>query len=187
MPNWCSNSVMIHHEDSDKIDQLVDAFEAQRLFDQIIPIPEILKNSELSSYGGQDSQKRDNLREEAQRITGWSNEYDFCVSNWGTKWDVGGDGSCSIHDENHAVSFNFETAWAPPIGIYEELAKQGYTVNAYYYEPGMSFCGNWTSSHGDDYYEIQGGSGWVVENIPQEISDAMGIIDLMEEWEQTED
>lgn len=188
MPNWCSNSVVISHSDPAKIRFLSEAFANNKLFQSVIPIPAELLNEELNTYGGPEGEAdlRNKLRQDAQAATGYPSDYEFCVHRWGTKWDVGeGDGSVqSIDSNNGSLHMHFETAWAPPVGIYEELSEQGYDVSAYYYEPGMSFCGSWTTDHGDDYYEIVGDSNWVRENIPQEIDDIMGISAMMEEWEE---
>ena len=43
----------------------------------------------------------------------------------------------------------FDTAWAPPVGIYEELIKQDFGVKAFYYEPGMDFAGLWQDGNDD--------------------------------------
>jgi len=65
--------------------------------------------------------------------------------------------------------------------------SQGYQIEAYYYEPGMNFCGRYTNDGGDEYYQIEGNSDWVVDNIPEEIDIAMGISEMMSEWEDTEE
>lgn len=48
--------------------------------------------------------------------------YDWSVNNWGTKWD-----SCeawiATEADNH-MEYVFDTAWAPPRGIYEELNRR---------------------------------------------------------------
>ena len=46
----------------------------------------------------------------------------------------------------------FDTAWSPPLGLYERLKVLGYTVKAYYFEPGMCFAGEWIDGE-DTYYE----------------------------------
>ena len=48
------------------------------------------------------------------------------------------------------MSVSFDTAWSPPLGLYERLKVLGYTVKAYYFEPGMQFAGEWTD--GEDVY-----------------------------------
>lgn len=80
--------------------------------------------------------------------------YDWCVNNWNTKWDVGSDNNES-HGLNPTVvdnqaSMTFDSAWAPPIGLYERLVELGFKVEATYWEPGMAYCGLWQD--GEDHY-----------------------------------
>ena len=43
------------------------------------------------------------------------------------------------------VHLRFDTAWNPPLGLYEALNKLDMTVEAYYIEPAMQFCGQWSN------------------------------------------
>jgi hypothetical protein len=80
-------------------------------------------------------------------MTGW---YWWRVNNWGTKWDI------SIHNydwvDDYEVRLGFDTAWSPPIAIYEAMQEQGIYVTASYYEPGMCFVGNWEDGE-EDHFE----------------------------------
>jgi len=62
----------------------------------------------------------------------------------------------------------FDTAWSPPIGWYEALNALDMTVEAYYFESLMQFCGQWSNpvegivdehidftDHGEIPYTIQ--------------------------------
>lgn len=146
MPNWCSNNLTIEHEDSGVVDRFVKAYEEGNTCNEFIPKPE-------------------NIGE------GW---WDFCVSKWGTKWDIGCDNNQSHGLKptrvGNQVTVTFDSAWAPPIGLYEELDDLGFMVSATYFEPGMGFCGKWYDGN-DEYYE--GG----IENFPE---------DLIEEYNMTE-
>jgi len=73
------------------------------------------------------------------------NEYDWCVTNWGTKWDA-----CDVSCFNNEVMFS--TAWAPPEGVIEKLIEiTGNTdIELYFYESGVYFAGV-ISSSGTDY------------------------------------
>jgi len=105
--------------------------------------------------------------------------YGWNIANWGTKWDVEGI-DCQI-DENGVITVTFDTAWSPPIAFYEHLVELGFTVTAYYYEPGLGFCGIYDES-GDSYYEIGDLSGdEVQELIPHELNE-MFIIS-QEKWD----
>lgn len=114
--------------------------------------------------------------------------YTWCVNNWGTKWDVGDKELCTddLPIEAGSITFSFDSAWAPPIAFYDHLQDLGFEVDAYYYEPGMSFCGRYRD--GDDHcYEISGNAEWVQENIPEDIDEMFGIADSMMEWQSEED
>ena len=74
----------------------------------------------------------------------------------------------------------------PPIAAYEKLVGLGFEVEAMYYEPGVSFCGEWNNGE-DLYYQIEGNSEWVRENIPEHIDEAFGISEGMEAWEEEEE
>ena len=77
-------------------------------------------------------------------------DWDFSVNNWGTKWDVGGDQEYIERDET-AVHMTFQSAWSPPMGLYEKLYALGFQVKAYYYEPGMGFCGIYENGIDEEY------------------------------------
>lgn len=84
--------------------------------------------------------------------------YDWCVNNWGTKWDIGSDNN-ELHGLNPTIvdneaTMSFDSAWSPPIGLYKELVLRGFRVVASYFEPGMAYCGVWID--GDDLYTEYG-------------------------------
>lgn len=113
------------------------------------------------------------------------NWYNWSVENWGTKWDIGkGD----MDDREGGVFFVFESAWAPPVAFYEKLEELGFHITAYYFEPGVGFCGRWTSDDGDDIYEFDedANAEWVRENIPVDIDTTFGISDIMQDDEDYE-
>jgi len=73
--------------------------------------------------------------------------YDWNIENWGTKWDIGSDNG-EVHGLNPTVvdneaTMSFDSAWSPPIGLYEELDRLGFMVDASYFEPGIGYCGIW--------------------------------------------
>ena len=64
--------------------------------------------------------------------TGYANWYDWCVDNWGVKWDVDtiffmhADESPFKDDEKSEpdLIIEFETPWAPPVGILKRISEQ---------------------------------------------------------------
>jgi hypothetical protein len=86
--------------------------------------------------------------------------YNWRINHWGTKWDVGADMGTEKEERyglratrvGNEVNCTFDSAWAPPIGLYEQLVELGYKVKATYWEPGMAFCGIWDNGV-DNYVE----------------------------------
>ena len=188
MPNWCNNFVEVSHEDPAKITALAEAYKRGEFCDHVIPVPEILKNPETTTnYGDADKQAAaDAIREAAMKATGYQSWYDFCTSRWGTKWDVGGDdGTLDVHPEGKLMTASFDSAWAPPIGVYEELVEQGYEVRAYYYEPGMCFAGVWDNGV-DDCYQDWGDSQGAKDTLPEELDEFFAISESQAEYEEEE-
>lgn len=197
MPNWCNNTITISHDDMAMMKRVVKGYNQHRLLDEFIPIPLELKEGamnmdELRKIRNWEYKKElDAVREQLnKKYFGYKDWYDFSVANWGTKWDIGRDGSYSptllIKDiKDKAVTFSFDSAWCPPIGAYEKLCAMGFSITAYYYEGGCCFCGIWEDGM-DEYYDIQGKSDWVKDNIPRAIDEAFAISENMAEWEQEE-
>jgi hypothetical protein len=133
----------------------------------------------------EDQKQKDLVAQEEVNVAkhGYRNWYDFCVGEWGTKWDVGGDGmTCEI--ENGRISTSFDSAWAPPCNAYEKLVDLGFSVRAYYYEGGMCFAGVWEDGN-DDYYDLGGmDSEAVKEQLPEVLDEMFCISESMAEWEE---
>lgn len=47
--------------------------------------------------------------------------YDWNINNWGTKWDAY---NTYIEDYGSSVSMSFQTAWAPPVEVAQELRRR---------------------------------------------------------------
>jgi hypothetical protein len=162
MPNWCNNSLTISHKDADTLDNLMAQVRAGDgdLFQYIKPMPEELRDTTSPS----DS----------------PNWYDWCCNNWGTKWDA-----CNVDYEEYdgIVTFAFDTAWSPPLPVYEALADMGFEVQAYYVEFGMMYAGSWHCD-GDGIDEEY--SDDISESVPQDVDEEFGITEQLEEWAEEE-
>lgn len=108
--------------------------------------------------------------------------FDWSVENWGTKWDIGEPDGVDFRDDN-SFQVTFESAWAPPTVAYEKMVEDGWEIDAFYYEPGIGFCGRWTDGV-DDYHDFTGmDSQEVADTIPLEVDEAFGISESMAEYE----
>ena len=143
MPNWCNNSFSI----TGNIESIKDLWDSAQtaghdggfgLLNAIMPMPQELEGTTGLSENGMD----------------W---YNWRVNNWGTKWDVSDEGLEFIDNGDGTASISgwFDSAWAPPIGAYEQLAADfdSCVIDCSYYEPGMDFGGFWSSENGDEYFD----------------------------------
>ena len=184
MPNWCNNNLTLTHEDPAMIKRAYDALERGEFLEEFIPVPQQLKI--VAGFVG-DPVEQAKLEADTQRNIekyGYGNWYDYCVGEWGTKWDVGGDGQeVDITEDGTTLSTYFDSAWAPPTNAYEKLQDMGFGIEAMYYEPGMAFAGKW--DHGsDDYYEFGSMSADQAESeIPSDVDFAFGITESIREYE----
>jgi hypothetical protein len=184
MPNWCNNNATISHTDPAKIEALAEAIRNDKFFDHVIPVPKALTETVAGHLGDEYEQELNQFKQELNRkYFGADNWYDFCVNRWGTKWEASLYDGSAVMVENNSIQVGFDTAWSPPIGIYEALMEQGFQVQAQYYEPGMGFVGEWNDGC-DDYYEIGGmKSDEVRDTIGEFLDDNFGISESMAEWE----
>lgn len=154
MPNWCSNVLQIAHDDKQKLREVAEAYNAGKLFEYFLPLP----NGE------------------------W--DYTWCVTNWGTKWDINSEGGNIVDVEefvtNGGGTLSFDTAWGPGIGAMEAAIDQGFTLIGYYHEPGMCFAGIYDES-GDDCFEYTDMSPDAIkEMLPEDLDEMFNISEDVE-------
>ena len=184
MPNWCNNYLELQHDDPAMIERAKKAFNDGRLLDEFVPVPKSL-HIVAGCVGDPDEQKK--LEEDtAQNLVdhGYGNWYDYCVNEWGTKWDVGGDGYTAADEGPNNTTMVFDSAWAPPTAAMDKFMDLGFRVTLYYYESGMCFAGIYSEA-GDDFYELGGmNSEQVAEELPDELDIKFCISESMAEWEE---
>ena len=136
MPNWCLNKLTVEHSDPAMVERFVNAYNKGKACNEFVPMPEgYLENGK------------------------W---YDWSIDNWGTKWDIGADVGTDREERyglkatvvGNQVNCSFDSAWSPPIGLYNALTDLDYNVRASYFEPGMAFCGIYDNGV-DNYMEYR--------------------------------
>lgn len=183
MPNWCSNTLTLEHDDPQMIRRAKEAMDRGEFLNEFIPVPEELKNTMAGSYG--DDAKQAELVAQTQRNIeryGYGNWYDFCVGEWGTKWDVGGDGQADISDDGLSMNASFDSAWSPPVNAYAKLEAQGFRVSAMFYESGMAFAGSYEDGSCNDF-SLEGMTADEIEQNYPELDDCFGISESIREYE----
>ena len=186
MPNWCSNNLVLTHEDPAMIQRAYDALERGEFLSEFIPVPEQLK---IVAGMVSDEAEQKKLEEDTARNLeelGYGNWYDYCVGEWGTKWDVGQQGCSDIHPEGRMLHTFFDSAWSPPVNAYEKLVDMGFGVEAMYYEGGMAYAGIWSDGN-DDYIDLSGMSADEIEQNYADLDECFGISECMREYEEPEE
>ena len=182
MPNWCNNNLTLTHEDPAMIQRAYDALERGEFLSEFIPVPADLQIT--SGYLGSGDEQKELERKTAENREkyGYGNWYDYCVSEWGTKWDVGGQGQSDIHPDGKMLHTAFDSAWSPPINAYEKLVEMGFGVEAMYYEGGMGYAGAFSNGT-DEELVLDGMSADEVEQNYPELDECFGISESMREYE----
>ena len=145
MPNWCANNFSLSgpREKIEAIyDQITSKDESKGLLDALVPMPQEIRDTFKEGSESQD----------------W---YSWSIDNWGTKWEVDGEG-LEFHengDGTASISGFFDSAWGPPIQAYETFLgnNEDCEINASYEEPGMDFAGfyiNGDQQHLDGIMDI---------------------------------
>lgn len=187
MPNWCDNTLHITHENPEMMKKVIDAWNSGSPLQTMRPCPQELYDTYAGSSADEEKQKENERKEKANiKKYGFENWYDWCLANWGTKWDI--DTLRSNNDYNTCFEECFMSAWSPPIAFYEYLSSLGYKVKASYFESGMGFCGNWSSEYGDDFYQIEKFTPkWIEDNIPEDIREEFGLLECYAESDDEEE
>ena len=188
MPNWCNNYLELEHEDPAMIERAKKAFGEGKLLEEFCPVPSNLHITAGRVGGDEEPEQIALVEQEAANIAthGYANWYDYCVNEWGTKWDVGGEGDQSSQDSPTDIRMNFDSAWAPPIAAMEKFQDLGFKVKLVYWESGMCFCGLY-DENGDDYLDYTDMTAdEVADIINPEVDECMCIVENLREWEDEE-
>ena len=101
----------------------------------------------------------ESLKEQNKKETGHESWYEWCVTNWDTKWSAY---DCwTLEDDFNKIedftNIGFQTAWSPPINVIRELAKlTGQALRLTYFDEGWDFGGEYLveadGSEQDNFY-----------------------------------
>jgi len=128
-----------------------EALDRGEFLNEFIPVPEDLKITSGFLGNGDEQKELERKTAENREKYGYGNWYDYCCGEWGTKWDVGGDGQTDIHPDGKMLFTTFDSAWSPPVNAYMKLEELGFGVNAMYYEGGMCYAGAYGSGNDEDF------------------------------------
>jgi hypothetical protein len=153
---------------------------------EFVPTPQELVET-VAGFMGEDKRAAHEAQQKANiEKYGYKDWYDWNVANWGTKWDVSLENVERL--DANTVKAGFESAWAPPIDAYRRLEALGFEVEAMYYEPGMAFCGTYSTEVDEDTFEIGGMSPEAVRDlIGEDLDDFFGISEEIRQWNEEEE
>lgn len=160
MPNWCENILTItgpqetlsrfRKENRGKAN---GREESELLFSKVAPIPDSLAET-VSPH------RKRSLDETLLALVGKRQPLDWfewCVSNWGTKWEP----NCQpdVEESDGELVYNLDTAWSPPLPWMEKASKQypDLEFSIKYGDPSMDFSGAMTVKGGYVTNEASGG------------------------------
>ena len=162
MPNWCMNDITIKGP-KDFLDELA---QSELSLAKLVPWPKDLENMDKVTPVPKNEVQ---LRRQLKKKYGVDSLFDWCVTKWGTKWDIDLKSNIEVEEvygnkknKQYYLGTQFDTAWSPPVeafkAIYEQHKDKGIEIFLYYYEPGCGYCGSLVIKGGktyDEYYEYK--------------------------------
>lgn len=182
MPNWCDNEIILEHDDAEMLLRAERAFNEGRMLQEFIPCPRPLVETDSVSYPKKPYDKAARVMAERQialeainmKHYGFKTWYDWRRANWGIKWDIGGEEHGVAKLVGNRLHLSFESPWGPPEKAYAKLEALGFKVEAYYYEEGMGFCGQYINGK-EEYFNIPETREEIEAAIPEKLDDIFGI------------
>ena len=185
MPNWCDNQITITGPNSviDQIEKIVsDEKDTDGLLNFFHPMPKELDGTTSPSSSADKPQPM---------VEGFDCWYDWRVEKWSTKWEVcefyGVDKQADALIGHSTISFGFSSAWAPPIGAYEQFLEDNdnCSLKAYYYEGGCDFMGEWDNGSDDCYApsDYKSTDDFWQDGVGSTLDDTFNITESMAEYE----
>lgn len=118
MPNWCENQLRVIASDSEALEQFINDIKSKEspfAIQRVFPCPEAYYED--------------------------SRWYDWCINNWGTKWDV--DSATLVGKDDKEAVYYFCSAWSPPEEAIRHIAKlyPELYFELKYAEGGMDYSG----------------------------------------------
>ena len=134
MPNWCYNTLTVSGEKEDVV-RFRKENKEKDVNNKIKDVP--LSFIKAIPYKGN-----------------WNHEW--CIKNWGTKWDVS-DVETQLNEINDTdIQYNFNTAWVPPEKWFRFIVKKYPKLYFHleYEEEGIGFSGEIIAENGEIVEEV---------------------------------
>jgi len=145
MPNHCENDLTITGDNR----QLRAFLDHGCDFNTAIPYPEKYRLADEASSKWEEEHPND-----------WKNRpkdgfnqggYEWCIANWGTKWNAYSGGDKPMKVTEKMIKYSFSTAWSPPTPVVVAWSEKypGLKFTLRYYERGCAFQGKLIAERGE--------------------------------------
>jgi hypothetical protein len=162
MPNWCDNELTIRGKSVEELKTFTGMDRGMLDFNLILPYPEEFVRLDQIAEEARNKNPKDFSIKDGYNSGG----YEWCVKNWGTKWNVGKDIQIAEQIKPTELKASFDTAWSPPLNVFLILSEKfpDCKIKIKYYEAGMGFKGIFICKSGEiisdsvsDYKGSRGG------------------------------
>lgn len=148
MPNWCDNMLTIEGNRK-QLKEFKNAVKDVNSDGDVLPLSLEKLHPIPKELDGTQSPP-DKKNKELIEKYGSDNWYDWCINNWGTKWDVSNSSSI-VSQSADQIKYHFDSAWSPPIEWLRFVSvlypKLKFILD--YEEGGMAFAGTATVEDGE--------------------------------------
>ena len=152
MEKWCDNELRVSGKTEDvrkfekhaKGKPWVDSKETTLIdFNKFVPYPDKYRDMDIAAH----KYENENPKDLSERPKGgfYSGGYDWCINNWGTKWNAS---QVELVNEMEnkgkmELEYRFSTAWSPPEPIVRKMGEMFPTLSfdLRYFEGSMGFNG----------------------------------------------
>lgn len=129
MPNYAYNTLHVSGDNNTVIDMMTDIRNdgpktSVLDFNKIIPIPQELFDT-VAAFGMPNKERQDKYDANVKKY-GYPHWYDACIALWDTKWNAS---EASVESENGEATYQFTTAWSPPMNVIKVLSEKYPTLD----------------------------------------------------------
>ena len=148
MPNWCDNTATIYGT-KEVLEAIVEKAKIQEeafSMEQFMTVPEFPEKDKVLTGSKLESESFKNALIGNTNYA-YDNWYDWCIGNWGTKWDMSESYvSAIVQDgDRFKVMLSYSTAWSPNNTFWTTFSElYPVEITHRYYEEGMMFIGEAT-------------------------------------------
>lgn len=173
MPNHVYNSISVEEKYADKLKDIAEVGLCRYYF----PMPEELDGSVSGSENAKPDWQKERSKELIDKY-GADNWYDWCCTNWGTKW------GCYDNEVDGGI-YTFTTAWSPVADYIIERLAMDIPSFDYNFEEEQGWGAEIIMQNGGIMHSFQYGTP-IWDSVPKAEELGLEIFELVEDYQNTE-